>query len=208
LSRVNDTLLLSFQPAPVGASDRRPEISLDEYTAFMTAIGLHPVREAGFSPFFHEIVKVEQHPDVDAPIVVSGEYWPSLMLGNMMFSRAGVIVTSGREHIHKETAETSTMYWTFRRKTRPCYDLSVGWGSNSQWRTSFRRDYRIGRSFYFNVDGSNDLSLASPGKDRDDLTPQERLELLLHRCFIRGADPHEALFPFDDAYRITTLETD
>jgi hypothetical protein len=130
------------------------------------------------------------------------EHWPALMLGDMMFSRAGVAVTGGRAHIRKEIAETSTMYWAFRRRNRRIYDLSVGWGSNSQWRTSFRRDYRIARSLYFNVDDApNDLAQPSPPASPDDPPLPARLELLLHRCFITLPDPEEYCFPFNDTFR-------
>jgi len=202
LSRVNDLLLVNFQP------DRGcgggPQISLAEYVSFMTALGLRSVEEAAFSPFFHEIVTVEQDANTGSPIVIRGEYWPSFMLGEMMFSRAGVAVSGGLDHICKEIAENSTMYWAFRRKNRRRNDLSLGWGSNSQWGTCFRRDYRIGENFYFNVDGSNDLSRAQREADRDGLAPHERLELLLHRCFITATVAHhDDCFPFHDTYRIT-----
>jgi hypothetical protein len=199
LSRVNDVLLMSFQP---GTRGRAFELSLGDYVAFATAIGLQVVQEANFSPFFHEIVTVEQNPMAAAPVTLDREHWPALMLGDMMFSRAGVAVTGGRAHIRKEIAETSTMYWAFRRRNRRIYDLSVGWGSNSQWRTSFRRDYRIARSLYFNVDDApNDLAQPSPPASPDDPPLPARLELLLHRCFITLPDPEEYCFPFNDTFR-------
>jgi hypothetical protein len=199
LSRINDTLLMSFQP---GTRGHAFELSLDDYLAFVTAIGLQIAREPTFSPFFHEIVTIEQETAADSPIAAGRQYWPALMLGDMMLARAGVAVTGGRAHVHKEIAETSTMYWAFRRRNRPRYDLSVGWGHNSQWRTPLRRDYRIGGSLYFNVDGNNDLTLPTPAPDRDNLPPDARLELLLHRCFITVPDPPEVCFPFDDTYRL------
>ena len=206
LSRVNDTLLLSFQPHAVEGYGNSPQISPDEYISFMTAIGLRVAREASFSPFFHEIVTVKQDEDPNAPIALSREYWPALMLGNLMFSRAGVAVTGGREHIRKGIAEASVMYWAFRRRNRRCHDQSVGWGSNSQWSTPFRRDYHIGKDFYFNVDGKNDLSNSKQEVDEDGLAPHERLELLLHRCFIRSAEPKEYCFPYEDTYPCLILE--
>ena len=77
-----------------------------------------------------------------------------------------------------------------------------GWGSNSQWRTAFRRDYQIGGDFFFNVDGVHDLAYQTSGADRDDLTQQERIELLIHRHFITVDKPHEDLWPYDDVYRM------
>ena len=46
----------------------------------------------------------------------------------------------------------------------------------------FRRDYRIGGRFYFNVDGEHNI--ANAGGSEDGLTQAERIELLTHRCFI------------------------
>jgi hypothetical protein len=196
LSRINDVLLSRCLPGPTS------ELSLDDYIVFVTGIGMQVAREASFSPFYHEIVNVEQDPVADAAIVVRHECWPALMLGSMMFSRAGAAVAGGRQHIRKDIAETSTLYWAFRRRNRPRQDLSVGWGSNSQWGTLFRRDYRIGEFFYFNVDGTNDLAHPFPEPDRDGLTPQARLELLLHRCFISATNPSHDCFPYDDTYRL------
>ena len=75
-----------------------------------------------------------------------------------MFSRAGVAVCGGKDYIQPEIAMSSTIYWAFRRKYRPYSDLSHGWGSNSQWRTSFRRDYRIGGRFAISTSMANTIS--------------------------------------------------
>jgi hypothetical protein len=199
LSRINDALLTSFQ---TGTRAHAHALSLDHYVGFMRAIGLQTAREAQFSPFFHEIVTVEQAAAADAPLGLGHEYWPALMLGDMMFARAGVAVSGGRGHVCKEIAESSTLYWAYRRRNRPTYDLSVGWGSNSQWRTPLRRDYRIGGSLYFNVDAPHDLTLPAPPRDPDNLPPDVRRELLLHRCFITVPDRPQFCFPFDDSYRL------
>jgi hypothetical protein len=202
LSRANEALLVNFQPARTGGSwgDGPAFIAPNEYAAFMTALGLEIVNAKDFSPFFHEIVTVEQDADASAPVIVVGECWPALMLGDMLISRAGVAVSGGRNRIRKEIAETSTLYWASRRRNRPRTDLSAGWGSNSQWGTAFRRDYRIGDMFYFNVDGTNDLRTPAAAEDRDGLTPNERRELLIHRCFITVDKPHGDLWPYDDTY--------
>jgi hypothetical protein len=203
LSRANEALLANFQPARPGGSwrDGPAVIAAHEYAAFMTALGLEIFTAKGFSPFYHEIVTIEQDADIRAPIVVAGACWPAVMLGDMLISRAGVAVSGGSNHIRKEIAETSSLYWASRRRNRPRTDLSTGWGSNSQWGTAFRRDYRIGDMFYFNVDGKNDLRAPPAGEDRDGLTPEERSELLIHRCFITVDKPHNDLWPYDDTYR-------
>ncbi len=204
LSRVSEILVLRFQRGSADGSDYPgPEISLAEYASFMMGLGLRRVGETSFSPFFHEIVEVEPAKDDDTPITAIGEFWPALMLGDMLFSRAGVLVTGGRNHTRKEIAETSELYWAYWRKNRRSMDLSKGWGSNSQWRTGLRRDYLLGGRYFFNVDGKRHLLSPAAEKDRDGLTPSERIELLIHRCFIRSADrPDQELWPYDDIYDI------
>ncbi len=155
LSRVNDLLLMSFQSSDVDA--KLPTISHYEYESFFTAIGFTLADFEEFSPLHHEIIRVEQSADDNEPIQVYEQLWPELMLGQMVFSRAGVSVLGGRWHIVKDVAERSTLYFSFRRANRKTSDLSVGWGSNSQWRTSFRRDYQVGKTCIYNVDGINQL---------------------------------------------------
>jgi hypothetical protein len=200
LSRVNETLLLGFQHGRADGSDwPGPEISLDDYRSFAESLGLTTTEPAAFSPFYHEVVEAEEARDEDQPLRLASVFWPCLLLGDMVFSRAGVRVSGGRQFIRKDVAESSSLYWAFRRKNRPHEDLSQGWGSNSQWRTCFRRDYRIGQDFHYNVDGKHDLSLPEPAaEDRDDLTREERIELLTNRCFVRTTKPHADLWPYDD----------
>ena len=198
LGRVNELLLLGFQPPKAGGLHwTGPRISEEQYASFAASLGLalHQVR--AFSPFYHEIVEVEAAKNDDEPIQLLASLWPCLMAGNMLFSRAGVRVSAGRSRLRRELAESSTLYWAYRRQNRPYCDLSRGWGSNSQWRTKFRRDYRLGGEFYFNVDGTHDL--ASPSLKVDaDLTRQERVELLTYRCFVVTGKPHDDLFPYKD----------
>ena len=203
LSRVNETLLLWFQDGRAdGADYLGPAISTEEYLGFMRCLGLVEAAQTGFSPFLHEIVEVIPADDEDEPIVFVEMRWPALMLGNMMVSRAGVVVSGGRRHIRKEIAENSVLYWAFRRKHRRVADLSVGWGSNSQWRTDFRRDYLVDDKMYFNVDAKPNSRHRPEEPDRDGLTPDERRELLLNRCFITVDKPSDDLWPYDDRYRM------
>jgi hypothetical protein len=200
LSRVNDYLLLSFQ-GDAAAAGPRAGLTLDEYAQFFVHRGFHLVERNRYSPFCHEIVRVEQSQDADEPIRILAEIWPGLMLGDMMFSRAGVAVLGGRAHVVKEVAESSTLYFTHRRLSRQTNDLSMGWGSNSQWRTDFRRDYESDGMRIYNFDGTNRLNvLAVSGVDRDGLTPGERIELCRNRCFVVTSKSHEDLWPFDDRF--------
>ncbi|MEV4706843.1 hypothetical protein [Actinoplanes sp. NPDC049316] len=75
-------------------------------------------------------------------------------------------------------ATTSPLYWASWRRYRPAVDLSHGWGSNSRWRTSFRRDYRLTDRLAYNVDAALDPQQEHPGGmpfNRD-------VDLLRYRC--------------------------
>jgi hypothetical protein len=164
-------------------------------------MGMRAVEHASFHPFFHEIAGVEPTSDAAAPIEITSTLWPCLMLGELMFSRAGVVVRAGSDWIDRDIATRSTLYWAYRRAHRPTSDLSVGWGGNSQWRTSFRRDIAAGSMLHFNADGKWDLRAANVG-GRADLSIDERVELLTHRSFVRTAKPHDDCWPYDDRLTI------
>ena len=204
LSRVSDVLLLPFEKGDYdGSSWPGPNLTPVERDAYLVSLGLHPIEQKTFHPFFHEIVEVVQSPDPAEPISLDAVLWSGFMMGSLLFCRAGVRVRGGRDHIKKEIAESSTLYFSFRRRNRPVADLSHGWGSNSQWRTSFRRDYVDQSHFYYNVDGS--LAASRPIEDpkvssSGNLVPEERVELLVNRCFIISETPHEGLWPYDDTF--------
>ena len=169
----------------------------------MELIGLQVVTEEQFSPFYHEIVNVDHDLGMSTTEVME-TVWPCLMLGPMIFSRAGVRIAANRSQVDKEVAESSTLYWAFRRKNRPFNDLSHGWGSNSQWRTEFRRDYRFGSILYFNVDAKHDISSWKAHRRNDgvedDLSDEETIELITHRCFVRTTKPHHDRCPYFQRY--------
>jgi hypothetical protein len=194
LQRVNDILMANnFQGEYFGMDRRSFRVSMAEYVEFFVALGMRVVDAPEFSPVVHEIFEVLVDPNDDCPIGVLEQKWPLLMLGNMVFSRAGVVVLGGANHIAKDAAEGSTMYWAFCRNNRPTMDLSVGWGSNSQWRTSFRRDYLIDNYAYLNVDGKEIAERI------DDLPEERALELLSHRCLIRSTlDADHEFWPYHD----------
>jgi hypothetical protein len=204
LSLLNETLLLRFQCGRADGTDwPGPKISADEYLIFMASLGMRAVESYDFSPFHHEVVTVNQTSDAGEPPELAGTYWPCLMLGPMMFSRAGVAVRVGTEFMVKDVAENSTLYWAYRRKNRDTNDLGKGWGSNSRWRTDFRRDYMLGSEAFFNVDQKNDLALSERDADRDGLTRAERIELLENRCLLKSSRPSGDLWPYYDTMRRT-----
>lgn len=199
LGRVNDLLLMSFQS--VNGDLKLATISDYEYRSFFTSIGFTLTDVRSFDPLHHEVVRVEQSSDDNEPVQIYEQLWPELMLGQMIFSRAGVSVLAGRSHIIKEVAEQSTLYFSFRRANRKTSDLSKGWGSNSQWRTDFRRDYQAGNTRIYNVDGINQLKAnGSSSTDKDGLTAGERIEHCKFRCFVVTPKPDQDLWPLDDRY--------
>lgn len=194
LSRILQLLQLSFQPR---TGDRGPviaSVSREEHARFLDALGLEAVEEADFHPFHHEIVTVDALPQLDAPPRVAEILWPGVRLGPLLLSRAGCRVRAGRRHLVKEIAERSTLYWASTRANRPAEDLGSGWGSNSQWRTPFRRDYALDGAYYYNVDAC----APRPGPPADeDLEATERDELLRHRCFVTCARRGDDRWPYD-----------
>lgn len=206
-SRINDLILLKFQTNRYMNKYQGPRISLAQYDDFMLSLGLKKTYRREFHPFFHEVVKVYISPDPDQKIQLTGVIWPCYMLDNMMFSRAGVSVSGGCKHLLKWTAEISTIYWTSRRNNRSYDDLSRGWGSYSQWRTAFRRDYKGTDRYYYNVDVGADRrvflnELPHDFTDRrfPGLSRNQRIELVRNRCFITHPDPPDDLWPYDDYY--------
>lgn len=206
-SRVSDILLLPYQNGTHdGTVWTSPAIGSDERVAFFTALGLERIDKPDFHPFYHEIVTVTQAADASSSITVMDEIWPGFMLDHLLFCRAGVHVRAGREYLLKEIAEGSILYWSSRRKYRPSHDLSQGWGSNSQWRTAFRRDYTNGYDFVYNADGTLDARLPY-AYSADEALSDERVELLINRCFVRTIKPHNNLFfPYNDT--LTTMHTE
>ena len=182
------------------------------HTDFLTGIGLTPFEHAeGFSPFHHEIFAVVQDPAATC-VTLEEVLWPGFWFGDLLFSRAGVRVRAPRHLIDAEVATSSTLYFTYCREPRPAEDLSHGWGTASQWRTTFQRFYSDEDGLHFNWDGAVDIGEDPPAGHPDEIDDpdplDERRELLLHRCFVRGNPPFDEddRFPFDDRLTLTTAE--
>ncbi len=199
LSRVSDYLIELFCPADQRGARTLAADGRAVHTAFFTAVGLTPFEHAGaFSPFHHEIFAVVEDPGA-VGVTVEEVLWPGFWFGDLLFCRAGVRVRAPRHLIDPAVATTSTLYFTSRREPRRCDDLSHGWGSNSQWRTGFPRFYADADGFHLNWDGEVDIG---------DGPLDERRELLLHRCFVRGPlppDEHDR-HPYDDRLSLTASE--
>lgn len=201
LNRAKDLLLLQFQE-PLYDKSQVARTSPDEYERFFLHLGFEVCHPERFTPFRHEIVRVHQSAEDDEPIQVVDFLWPSLMFGELMFSRAGVEVTAGRNYCVKEVAERSSIYFTHRRAARRAFDQSHGWGSNSQWRTSIRRDYESAGRWIYNFEGKEPLHDPHklPVDPINDLPLAERIELLKHRSFVTTTKPHDDLYPYSDWY--------
>jgi hypothetical protein len=211
-SRVRDLLAFGLQPLPRSPTDRlkahnywlsRSEpvfapITTDGYRSFIEAVGAEPIVEKKFQPFFHEIVSVEPAVQIDAPIEIISHMWPAAVLGDLLLGRGGVTVRAGSNLVVPNVGERSTLYFEYWRRGRVTSDLSMGWGSNSQWGTEFRRDYLTDRRFVYNFDGT-----VQPGRDVEALTSallteQQDIELVTHRCFL--TDELDDQFPFRVTY--------
>lgn len=199
LFRVTSTLLLRFQTGRADGTDYQgPSITVDGFQLFHEQLGFHTPLVDGFHPFFHEIISVEPVSDSESRIQVVETSWPCLMLGDLMFCRAGCTVSGDSIHLVKDIAESSKLYWTYRRKDRWCNDQSHGWGSNSQWRTSHRRDYLSNKRYHFNVDGKQ--SLNDPSCSVDEVPVEAMIELVRNRCLIRTRVDDNDLYPYLFSY--------
>jgi hypothetical protein len=230
LGRVNDFLLLGFQAGDQldwnGAFQSEyyreymrnwhadlcdwhgPAIHPQEYLRFFEALGFRAFGTVPFSPFFHEVVEVVEDSSLPG-IAVEHVFWPGLMFGEMLFSRAAVRVRCNHAVMRKEVAERSRLYFTFWRRRREASDLSHGWGSNSQWGNWLRRDYIHAGCFHYNVDGEYLLdetywqrTRGEEGNRRsgEGLTLEARIELLTHRCLVRTAEPEHHYWPYNDRH--------
>lgn len=191
LSRIIQLLQLSFAPRTLDGAWNVAPVDADDYARFIDALGLEAVEQAAFHPFYHEIVTVDAAPDPGAPPEVVRLYWPGCRLGPLLISRAGCRVRAGRRHLVGEIAEGSTLYWAFARNNRPADDPGLGWGSNSQWRTTFRRDYALNGALYYNVDAR-----PHPGSADPELDATDRAELLRHRCFVTSPKASGDRWPY------------
>lgn len=201
---VHDTLLLPLQPEAAQDQWGGPSLTGAEYRAFVEALGFRIVEQPRFIPFYHEIVRVTQSPNDEEPPAILRHRWPCLMLGNLLFARAGVDLYVGRNLVDAQIATSSTLYWACRRRHRPRADRSDGWGSNSRWRAHFRRDYVVNGMYHYNVDGEFDLlSENARSNPQDAYTREQRIELLVNRSWVLTHNLVEACDEWPWDYRIT-----
>ena len=203
-SRVHDILLLAHQPGPVTGEVRdldralgreqpvfRP-VPVGQITRFFAGIGCQPVTEASFDPILHEIITCDAADDPAAPVQVTGQAWPTLMIGELVFARAGVQVRAGSAHAVPGAADRSALHWEYWRRHRTTSDGSFWWGHNSQWKTELRRDYITSRGHVYDFDAFSSSSSTRraylTGESARSQLTADQASFIKNRCQLRTGD--------------------
>ncbi|MFZ6768221.1 tetratricopeptide repeat protein [Undibacterium sp. Di26W] len=196
--RANEILIYSLHPSRFRY--RKHNVSLERYVALFEHIGFDIHWPLAFHTFDCEVVEIEQ--TEDETIEITKIFWPAIMLGNMMFSRAGVSVRAPKHLLTKGIAESHCLYWTYERESR-----SKSFHENSNDWIAFRRDFDLGDRYAYNVDGGGSIEtfdLCNPfdGDFVDsDLTVEQRIDLLRYRCIVNmERNQYQDFWPFYDYY--------
>ncbi|WP_434278836.1 hypothetical protein [Acinetobacter sp. CE-15] len=200
LSRVLDLLTLPFQTDnDADDSDwKGPRITVSEYIEFNNLLGLEITTPFSFKPFNCEIIEAQIGMN-DFEIIECN--FPAVKLNNLMIKKAGVKILLNPDKFNLNLINKASIYWAFRRKNRKYFDLSQGWGSNSQWRTDLRLDIETENSYIYNVTGK--FNLNSPTIElteelnQQDLELNEAVELTVFRHFMKCTKDDSDLFPYD-----------
>lgn len=201
LSRVLDILTLRLQPN--NNSDESawhsPDLTSLEYIKFCKLIGLQVSTPSSFHDFDCEIIEAKSG---KINFQIDECLFPAIKLKNLVIKRAGLRVFLNNENFDLNRVNNSKIYWTSRRRNRHFHDLSIGWGSNSQWRTDFRLDIETEENFIYNYEGRINLNhLKEEYSDQlDDLSIGEAIELTKVRHFIHSTKDDSDLFPYDFRY--------
>lgn len=192
LSRVLDILTCSLHP-----DSRYPKISLTQYIQFAQSIGLTIEQPTQFHPFYYEIVDIQ---DDESPFSLCSVNYPALFLGNLLINRGGAVITLPATEYAIKQIPQSALYWAYTRNNREAHDLSHGWGNNSQWRTSFRFDFKTEKGFYYNFKGRDNLNQPEQKLllelHQDGLSLNDGIELVRYRQRLNGQESKD-LFPYD-----------
>lgn len=203
LSRVLEIITLKFQPnnRADGSDWLGSEIEISAYKSFAENLGLQIVNNSDYHPFYCEIFEAIEG---NTNFLITEMFLPPLMLGNLLIKRGGVKVELNPLEYDLNLVNKSTIYWTYRRKNRKYQDLSHGWGSNSQWRTSFRFDFDLGDSFVYNSEGKINLNSIDDSGLKDlgenNLLLEEAIEITKNRHFISCGKLDSDLFPYEFRY--------
>lgn len=203
LSRVLDILTLGFQPDnnADGTDWEGLNMSCLEYIKFCKLIGLQVSTPTLFHDFDCEIIEATSG---KTNFHINKCFFPAIKLKNLVIKRAGLKVFLNNRIFDLNLVNNSKIYWTSRRKNRKYHDLSLGWGSNSQWRTDFRLDIETEDHFIYNYEGRVNLNTSKIDQDNkfDDnyLSIEEAIELTKARHFIHYKKEDSDLFPYDFRY--------
>jgi len=202
LSRVLDILTLRFQPNNNVDESNWTGLNLSsfEYITFCKLIGLQTSIPKSFHDFDCEILEARSG---ENNFQIDECFFPAVKLKNLVIKRAGLRVFLNDQSFDLNLVNNSKIYWTSRRKNRKYHDLSIGWGSNSQWRTDFRLDIETEESFIYNYDGKlnlNNSKIEHINQFDNDLSVEEAIEITKTRHFIRSKKEDSDLFPYDFRY--------
>ncbi|MFZ6778935.1 SEL1-like repeat protein [Undibacterium sp. Ji83W] len=197
-ARTNESLISLLHPE--NPRYRRTNLTLDKYISLFEHVGFDIHWPTQFHPFHCEVVEVEQTEGGDIEIVET--LWPEIMLGNLMFSRAGVRVRAPTHLLTKGIADRHCLYWCYVRdlRTRSCHESD----SDS---IEFRRDFDLGDRYAYNVDGGSKFEITDLTNPFEadfvdsDLSVEERISLLRYRCAVNVEYPNfETFWPYEDYY--------
>jgi len=179
-------------------------VSRNRFVSFFEDVGLDvfwPENESSFNPALCEVAEVGNWPREDKGLKTAYVYWPGIRFGELILSRAAVMVLGNNKHkVIEGIADTSTLYFTHARFRRKRADLSDGWGHNSRWRTRFSRNYVTEQHIFLNVDGEIDLHEGlGPEGDRGVSIDLAR-EVLFNKCCVSqwpSGQGEDDLWPYD-----------
>ncbi len=192
LGRINELLLLSFQKTDY-KDYGIAKITKSQYIEFFTALNMNAFTIDNYSPFHHEIHEIKESAKIDE-IKIDEHLSPTLMIGNLLFSRGIVNLRTPIDTFEKDLCEKSKIYWSYIRSNRESEDLSHGWGHNSQWRTQFRLDIESDDTYVYNLRGSEDLSNK---KWKQEVI---NLDLLRYRHMVNKGIENEDIWIYDSKY--------
>ncbi|MBX3163105.1 MAG: hypothetical protein KF900_01380 [Bacteroidetes bacterium] len=203
LTCVLDILTLRFQPdnKADGSEWSGSKLSISEYVEFNNLIGLNTITPTSFGTFDCEIL--EAHTG-ENDFQINECLFPAVKLKNLMLKRAGVKISLNPQNYNLSLINNASIYWTFRRKNRKYFDLSQGWGSDSQWRTDLRLDIETDNSFIYNYNGKLNLNNITAEQlheiKEQGLEVEEAIELTKYRHFISSTKNGLDLFPYHFKY--------
>lgn len=202
-NRILDLLTLNLQSDnnADGSDWKGHHCTENQYINFIQSSGLEVYTPKIFQPVYCEILEAESGKS-NFEITQCG--FPCVKLKNIILKRAGVKIMLDENKYQIDSINNSTVYWAHWRKNRKFQDQSLGWGSNSQWRTSARLDIETDDSFIYNIYGNVNLNDPTD-ENKEDILQQglnitDAIELTRHRLFISSGKDDSDLYPYEFRY--------